>query len=75
MTVEAVGQARDHVACAVAALRGAAASLREAQALLSEPVAALAPGELQTHAAVTDANANGIERIAQRLTQVASADT
>jgi hypothetical protein len=63
VAVEVFGQARAHLACAVAGFREAAASLRAARAVLSKPVAGLNPGDLQSFAAVADANAAGAEQI------------
>jgi len=73
VTVEVFGQARDHLACAVAGLRGAAASFRAASAALSEPVTGLNPGELQSFAVVADANAAGAERIEAQLARLVDA--
>jgi hypothetical protein len=64
---DSYGQARDHLECAVAGLKSAADALRAAAALLTQPIAGLDPGELQTHAGVTDANAAGVERLRQRV--------
>jgi len=63
VTVQVFGQARHQLARAVAGFRGAAEAFRAASAILSEPVAGLKPGELQSFAAVADANAAGAERI------------
>jgi hypothetical protein len=70
VTVEVFGQAREHLACAVVGLRGAAASFRAAKAVLSKPVAGLNPGELQSFAVVADANAAGAERIEAQLARL-----
>jgi hypothetical protein len=70
VTVEAFGPARAHLACAVAGLRGAAASFQAASAALSAPVAGLNPGELRSFAVVAEANAAGAERIEAQLARL-----
>jgi hypothetical protein len=72
MTPDACSRAREHLASAVAGLKSAAASLRAAAAVLVDPIAGVDPGELQTHAAVTGANAAGIERLEERIARLLS---
>jgi len=70
MTAETLGQARAHLSCAVAGFRDAAESFRAAKALISEPVPGLELGELQSFAAVADANAAGAEQIEARIARL-----
>ncbi len=71
-TADAYARAREHLGGAGACLRSAADSLRAAAALLADSVAGVDPGELQTHAAVTGANAAGIERLEERIARLLS---